>query len=81
MPPLPKPLAVGLAQHRTTTGGEHHPGKTGQLIQHLGLKIAKTIFAFTLEKLSNGATQPLFDHMIRVKKGHTQTLGKVPSNS
>ena len=80
---LPAPvqaLAVGGPQNGTTPGGQHRRrSASGQFIEGGLFEIAKARFAFAVKKSADRATDPLFNHMVRVQKRHPQPAGKLPA--
>ena len=48
-----------------------------QLIKHRLLDITKSLFALARKVFADGTTQALFDHMVRIDKGHAQPPRKL----
>jgi len=73
-------LAVDLAQNSATTGGDHALVRATQVVQHLLLDIAKTIFSLSRKKFTDSASQAVLDHMVRIHKGQAQAAGQLPAD-
>jgi hypothetical protein len=78
--PFMQMLAVDLAQNSASASGDHALVCATQVVQHLLLDIAETIFSLSRKKLSNRASQAVLDHMVRIHKGHAQAAGQLPAN-
>lgn len=61
-------LPIFRPQHRATPGGDDCRRMAGQFVNHFRFKIAKTLLAVTLEKLTYGTAQALLNHLIRIEE-------------
>jgi hypothetical protein len=52
----------------------------GQIVQDALLDVTKPLFALSVKKLTNSASQSLFDHMIRIDKWQTQAPAQLSAN-
>ena len=80
MTSLTQMAPIGFSQDSAASCGDHALMGLGQVVQHLLLNIAKTVFSFAGKKLPDRAAQTLFDHMVRVDKGHTQPTRQLPAD-
>ena len=74
---LPQQRAVLGADHRTTTGGEHHVGFAGQIVEGLGFALAKPVLTFDLEDYRNLDPRPRLDLVIGVDETQAEPLGEI----
>ena len=65
---------------RSCSRGEHAAAGLGQFIQHLFFDVPKGRLALALKKFSDGATQALFDHMVRVDKAQPLPPGQLAAH-
>lgn len=63
-----KPLPVGRTQNGATACREHTVLPLGELIDHRFLDVPESVFTLALEKLPDGATQTMLDHMVGISK-------------
>ena len=73
--------SIGLAQHSTTTRGQHLFIRSDEALQHLLLDVAKLLLAMLLEVASNRAPELGLDLRVAVNKAPVQTPRKLPPDS
>lgn len=69
LPSTVEALAIDGSQNRSPSRRYHGRGTKCQLVQHQFFDISKRCLPFSLEILTNGASQASLDLMVRVEKG------------
>lgn len=73
-------LAIGRPKDCAASRRQDSGWPLRQRVDDFFFNVPKARFAFTLEKLADGAAQPCLDCMVRVYKGNMQSSGELTPN-
>ena len=71
-------VAVGIAQHHATAGGQHAAVGAHQLGDHFLFDVPKALLALGFEELADGAADLSLDHGVTVAERHAQSTSQMP---
>ncbi|AOS77877.1 hypothetical protein Q5W_02190 [Hydrogenophaga sp. PBC] len=68
---------VFRTQYGTAASGHHRLGATGDFVNDLSFKVPERRLPFTIEIRPDARSDALFDHLIGVDEGQTQSTGQL----